>query len=128
MRVRRAQELGLPATGFRNCHGLFTRGSPGKWGPCGWSVGRLDHNKQLVIGPTKVHVGDKEIIDVLWKGELKCIGPKAKDVDLWLRMLEEVHFLPCKDMLIVAEHVKAHRTEKERQRMSLFEKFITEGT
>ena len=28
---------------------------------------------------------------------------------------------------IEAEHVKAHRTEKERQQMSLCEKFVTEG-
>ena len=35
--------------------------------------------------------------------------------------------LRSKDFLIEVEHVKAHRTEKERQHMWLFEKFVTEG-
>ena len=30
-----------------------------------------------VIGPIKVHVDNKGIIDGLWRGERKCIGPKS---------------------------------------------------
>ena len=30
-------------------------------------------------------------------------------------------------MLVEVEHVKAHRSKKEMQRMSLFEKFVAEG-
>ena len=43
------------------------------------------------------------------------------------KIWEEWHYLRSKEILIEVEHVKAHRTEKERQHMSLFEKFITEG-
>ena len=34
------------------------------------------------IGPSMVHVDNKGIIDGLWKGEMECIGPNAKDADL----------------------------------------------
>ena len=33
-----------------------------------------------VFGPTKVHVGNKEIIDGSWRRERKCIDPKAGGV------------------------------------------------
>ena len=70
---------------------------------------------------TMVHVDIKGIIDGLWKGEMKCIGPKAKDADLWIAIWEELHKLRPEEILIEVEHVKAHRTEKARQRMSLLE-------
>ena len=38
---------------------------------------------EKVIGPIKVHVDNKGIIDGLWKGERKCNNPKAGDADLW---------------------------------------------
>ena len=40
---------------------------------------------------------------------------------------ESLHDLRSKEILIEVEHAKAHRTEKERQQMSLFEKLLTEG-
>ena len=36
-----------------------------------------------VIGPIKVHVDNKGIIDGLWRGGRKCIDPKAGDAELW---------------------------------------------
>ena len=39
--------------------------------------------KKKVIGPIKVHVDNKGIIDGPWRGERKCIDPKAGDGDLW---------------------------------------------
>ena len=33
-------------------------------------------------GLTMVHADNKGIIDGLWTGEMKFIGPKAKDADL----------------------------------------------
>ena len=60
------------------------------------------------------------IIDGLWRGEMKCIGPKAKDADLWIAIGEELNKLRSKEVLI--EHVQAHRNEKEKQQMSLLEK------
>ena len=44
-----------------------------------------------------------------------------------LSILEQVHKFRHKEMLIEFEHVKAHRTEKEKQQMLLFEKLITEA-
>ena len=38
----------------------------------------------------------------------------------------ELNKLHSKDILIEVEHVKAHRTEKEKQQMSLLEKFVTD--
>ena len=35
-----------------------------------------------VIGPIKVHVDNKGTVDGLWRGERKCIKPKAGDADL----------------------------------------------
>ena len=36
------------------------------------------------ISSTLVHVGNKGIIDGVWRGETQCIGPKAQDADLWI--------------------------------------------
>ena len=78
------------------------------------------------IGPTIVHVDNNGIIDGLWKGEMKCIGPTTKDADLWILISEELHRVH-QGLLVEVEHVKAHRSKKEKQQMSLFEKFVTEG-
>ena len=43
------------------------------------------------LGPTMVHVDNKGLVDGLWRGEMRCIGPKAKDADLWVLIWEEVH-------------------------------------
>ena len=40
-----------------------------------------------VIGPAMVHIDNKGIIDGLWRGKMKCIGPEVKDVDLWISFL-----------------------------------------
>ena len=77
--------------------------------------------------PTAVHVGKKGIIDGFWTGELKCIGPRAKVADLWIALWVELNNLHAKETVIEVEHVKAHGIEKERQQMSLSEKFVTDG-
>ena len=38
-----------------------------------------------VIGLIKVHVDNKGITERLWRGERKCINPKAGDADLWIK-------------------------------------------
>ena len=43
-----------------------------------------------IVGSTAARVDDKRIIDGLWRGAMKCIGPKAKDADLWMSIWEEV--------------------------------------
>ena len=49
-----------------------------------------------VIGPIKAHVGNKGIIDGLWRGQRKCIGPNAGDADLWIKIWEELRLLMSK--------------------------------
>ena len=73
-----------------------------------------------VIGPIKVRVDNRGIIDGLMK-------PRAGDADLWIIILEELHRLPARDMEVEVGHVKAHRTKKEKTEMSHCEKFTTEG-
>ena len=80
-----------------------------------------------VIGLTKVHVDNKGIVDGLWRGERKCIDPKAGDADLWIKIWEELHLLVSKEIWVEVEHVRAHRTKKDQKEMSNFEKFVTEG-
>ena len=48
-------------------------------------------------GPTMDHVDNKGIIDGLWKREMKCSGPEAKDADLWIALWEELNKLRSKE-------------------------------
>ena len=45
------------------------------------------------------------IIDGLWKGERKCIDPKAGDADLWRKIWEELS--ASRERSVEVEHVKA---------------------
>ena len=76
-----------------------------------------------VIGPIKVHVDNKGIIDGLRRGEGNYIIPKAGDAHLWIEIWDELQSLAAED------NVKAHRTKKEKSKMhrSHYEKFVTEG-
>ena len=66
------------------------------------------------VDPTTVHVDNKGIINGLWRGEIKCIGPEAKDADLWLCIWEEVRRIHQEGALLEVEHVKARRSKKEK--------------
>ena len=60
---------------------------------------------------------------------MKCIGPKAKHVDLWMLIWEEVpQYSSRRNFHRKSEHVKAHRSKKEQKNMTLFESFVTDGT
>ena len=117
----------------------------------GWSVVQLGYDEELgplhgiygsmeaefkraelclvktVIGPITVHADNKGIIHGLWRGERKCIDPKAGDADLWIKIWAELHLFTSKDMLVEVEHVRAHRTKKDKNDMSQFEKSVVEG-
>ena len=69
----------------------------------------------------------KGIIDGLWTGERRWIGPLAKDADLWILIWEEIHRVHQEGIFVEVELVKAHRSKKEKQQRALFEKQITEG-
>ena len=76
-------------------------GCTGRWKPCGGysaTIERADLTAFLcllrkAIGPSIVHVDNKWIIDGLWRGEMKCVGPKTKDADLWTTIWEELNKL-----------------------------------
>ena len=72
-----------------------------EWGPLHWMYGSMEAELEVqrtinraeltaflclfekVIGPIKVYDG-------LWRGERKCITPKAGDADLWIEIWEEL--------------------------------------
>ena len=81
---------------------------------------------ERLIGPIKVLLVDNQgITDGLWRGR-NCIRPRAGDADVWIKIWEEMHCLAARDIVEV-EHVKAHRTKKEKKDMSHFEMFVAEG-
>ena len=41
---------------------------------------------------------------------------KAGDADLWMEIWEELHLLVSKEISVEVEHVKAHRTKKDKKR------------
>ena len=82
---------------------------------------------EKVVGPIRVHVDNKGIIDGLWRGEMNCIDPTAGNADLRIQIWEGLHSLTSRAILVEVEHVKANRTEKGKKHMSRFERFVTEG-
>ena len=42
------------------------------------------------VGPTLVYVDNKGIVYGLWRGEMRCIGPRSMDGDLWIMVWEEL--------------------------------------
>ena len=58
---------------------------------------------------------------------MRCIGPRAKDADLWILIWKEWHSVHQESVLVEVEHVKVHRSKKEKQQKSLLEKIITES-
>ena len=72
------------------------------------------------MGPTTARVDNKGIIGGLWSREMKCIGPKAKDADLWIWMWEEV-------LRMCEQGVPLEVGHEEKQEMSLFDRFVTES-
>ena len=58
--------------------------------------------------------------------ECVCIKPKAVNADLW-KNVGRTAVSVRKGILVEVEHLKAHRTKKEKKDMSHFEKFVTEG-
>ena len=71
-----------------------------------------------------MHVDNKGIIDVVERRK-EMQTQKAGDAES--KFGEELHLLTSKEILVVVEHAKAHRTEKDKKVMSYFEKFVTEG-
>ena len=58
--------------------------------------------------------------------EKVSIKPRAGDADLWINIWEELRGLVKRGILVEVEHVKAHRTKKEKEKMTKIERFVTE--
>ena len=72
------QRWSMPVEGFRS-HATTdgsSLGLSGRWSACGSCL------PWKAVGLTTVDVDNKGIIDELWRGEMKCIGPEATDADL----------------------------------------------
>ena len=86
---------------------------------CGVPSKELSQRPSCVSsGPTTVHVDNKGIMNGLQRGEMRCIGPRAKDADLWILIWEALHKAHQGGILVEVEHAKAHRFKKEMQDMS----------
>ena len=73
-----------------------------------------------------MYVDKKGLVDGLRKGEKECVKPGAGDGDMWIDIWEELHEL--RGILVEVAHVKAHRTKKEKEKMTQFERFVTAGS
>ena len=80
------------------------------------------------ISLAMVHVDKKGIIDGLWRGEMRCIGPRAKDADLWILIWEEVPQSSSRKRTGGKSNTSKHVAPiRKCKKMPLFQKFITEG-
>ena len=104
----------MPVEGFKGhvATDASLLGKTGRWGACGWAVvqrgsveaetrGPAHHQEERadgflclikrVIGPIKVHVDNKGIIDGLRKGESMCIKPSEREMlILWIQVWERI--------------------------------------
>ena len=94
---------------------------------CGVEGGAFLCLLRKVWGPIKVHVDNKGRIDRQRKGEKECTEPGAGDADLWIKIWEELHELVKRGISVEVERVKAHRTKKEKGKMTKIVRFVTEG-
>ena len=60
-----------------------------------------------------MHVDNKGIIDGLRRGKSKCVKPRVRDADLWIKIWEELHGLVLRDILVEVELDKEQRTKKK---------------
>ena len=63
----------------------------------------------------------------LRRGDKESIKPRPGDADFWIKMWKELCGLVKRGILVEVSHVKAHRTKKEEEKMTKFERFVTEG-
>ena len=62
-----------------------------------------------------------------YEEERESIKPRAGDACLWITIWEELRSLAERNITVEVEHLKAYRTKKEKNAMSHFELFVTEG-
>ena len=81
--------------------------------------------RKRVIGPIKVLVDKKE----LWMGygeDKETASNRELEMLIYgSRFGEELHRLAARDIVVEVEHVKVHRTKKEKREMSHFEDVLS---
>ena len=58
---------------------------------------------------------------------MRSIGPRAKDVDLWIFIWEDLHRVHQEGILVEVEARQKRIAVRRKMQMSLFRKIITEG-
>ena len=113
----------MPAEGFKDhvATGGSLLGNDGKWGACGWAVLQLDFDEEMV-----------PLSGICGSMEAECAVQrtiKRAEFTAFLCFLRKVSG-PIKvhlDNKVRVAHVKAHRTKKEKEKMTKIERFVTEG-
>ena len=104
-----------------------------RWGRCmvQRTIKRADLTAFLcflrkVCGPIKIHVENQGRIDGFEKVKKRALSQEL-DADLWTKNWEEILELVKRGILVEVAHVNAHRTKKEKEKMTKIERFVTEG-
>ena len=80
-----------------------------------WSWGAGHRFWMVLVVPSQFLWTTKDSSMVFWTGAMKCTGQKAKDVDHWMLIWEEVRGIHQEGMLLDVEHVKVDRSKKMKQ-------------
>ena len=124
----------MPAVGLKGNVGTdgSLLGAARKWGACCSSVVQLDYDEELEFlhGVYGSMVAEFEVQRTIKRAELTAflylpkmvIGPITVhvdkkgtiDVDVWIKISEELHLPRSKEILADVEPVKAHRTKKDK--------------
>ena len=62
-----------------------------------------------------------------YEKERKSVSSREREMQIYGKNWEELRGLVGRGILVEVEHLKAHRTKKEKENMSHFEKCVTEG-
>ena len=66
---------------------------------------------------------------IYYEKERKSVKPRAGDAYVLVKKIgkNNMHGLVARGILVEVEHVRAHRTKKDKKNMSQIKKFVTEG-
>ena len=64
----------------------------------------------LLCAPGKINTDIGGLLKGLHRGEMKCIGPEAKETDVLIKIRREIEKVLDRDIRYDVKHVLAHRT------------------
>ena len=122
-------------------------GNGGKWRACGWAVVQLDYDEEMGASAWDVRLDgrgsphhqeggvDSFLVlpqESMWtlKGSMWTTRVQLMEPEMQARRSkfgEKEHELVNRGILVEVAHVKAHRTKKEKEKMTQSERFVTEG-